>query len=171
MNKRSNREEIKAKEKLQSLFLALITQSDKRIMLWLGSADDTKQHSYDEFFKLPIVKGGSGVSFENQESSIRTIDDHIKERKNLRGHSSGKFDNVKLAVNATDSQALKSLKNRIRSDNRKNAMTDSRVSKPKKNDRKKEVKELDSDSDQELAKEKFGKKTMGKKTFGKKRGF
>lgn len=144
----SNRQIIKQQTELQNEFMSSVANTNKKILSWLQPLKQTgngnsplssnvtaadKQSDQNnskgtDFFTLPIISGGSGLTLDNESGlQINTIDDHIKNRKTIkyRNDNVHKYDaltagsnkKANLQIQHNDSDSMKSLKNKLRKEN------------------------------------------------------
>lgn len=127
VTKVNRRKEIKAKEELQAQFQLAISKNNKRILSWLDTGKNGKEEpqssadSYDfsssnnEFFDLPIVPNGSGLSSVDSSSfKVGSFINSEGDVNNLKTQSSN------VGKNGQDSKAMAALKNNLRNKSRKN---------------------------------------------------
>lgn len=133
----SRAQEIKEKQALLAKFQNGFSSSTAKVLGWIedsktSSNDLAKEDSNEskkEFFQLPVIQIGSGLSFENVQSTddtdIHTIGEFIKSDKKVsslakkkRATKDVQQRNSIHRVRKDDSQAMVSLKHKIRNQER-----------------------------------------------------
>lgn len=129
--------EIKEKQELQAKIQRGFNSSTDKVSSWLredSNSQNTVQstkidESKAQFFQLPVIQIGSGLSFENTEdldnADIHTIGEFIQSDKKVSSLSKKKRSNKELQqknsiyrIRKDDSGAMVSLKHKIRNQER-----------------------------------------------------
>lgn len=181
----SRAQEIKEKLALQAAIQKSFQQDSTKVLSWLtpegnkesgsGLGETELNESKKDFFQLPVVQVGSGLSFQMESNNattdstdIHTLGEFIKSDKKVSSLAKKKKKREEAVHEARDSihriskddtKAMIALKNKMRKTNRENIRkkisTDSRQN--------------DSDSDDEPKVEITKKKTIGLLFTGKKK--
>ncbi|CDO96132.1 unnamed protein product [Kluyveromyces dobzhanskii CBS 2104] len=132
----SRAQEIKEKNALLAKFQNGFSSSTSKVLSWVDNFNTTtdqakaeNNESKQEFFQLPVIQIGSGLSFDKSQmgdtADIRTIGEFIKSDKKVNSLAKKKRANKDVQqrnsihrVKKDDSQAMVSLKNKIRNQER-----------------------------------------------------
>jgi hypothetical protein len=164
--------EIKQKQDIQARFQLALGQSTTQVSSWLNPSASSHQETVDDdpsksdFFALPIIADGSGLSLSdeiNNDADINTIGDYVKSGKSLRSLRNKKKNTPNgHHIQRTDSRALNALKNKMRTSIRSRANEKVNQSISQQLLSKKTVKRIanDSDSDDDIPVPKTTKKTF-----------
>lgn len=146
----SRAKEIEEKRALQTKLQVVFNSSRSKVLSWLEEYDDDKSmdssainKSREQFFNLPVVQTGSGISFEQigetDTNDIHTIGEFMESDKSVKSLSKKKRTNGEIQqrnsiyrIQKNDSTAMVSLKNKLRNGNRQKIRRDL----PKQDDRK-----------------------------------
>lgn len=122
VNKPNRRKEIKAKEALQAQFQLNISQNNNKFLSWLDSDTKTQDDSdfkisNNEFYDLPIIQNGSGLS--SIEQGNLKVGDFLSSESDLLKLKTSNNVAVSVHKNSTnDSKAMTALKNNLRNNAR-----------------------------------------------------
>lgn len=129
----SHVKEIKQKQELQAKFQLAINSTTNHVANWLTplksnvSQITETSNSNNDFFDLPIISGGSGLSLSKDdidEENINTIGEYIKSGKSISSLNKKKQQQQKsingsmYKIQKTDSKALGALRNKMKNGNR-----------------------------------------------------
>lgn len=131
---KSNKDLIIQRKNFQNDMSLAIQKTNKKIMSWMKPAafsESEKVRTFDDFYSLPIIGTNQGLSLpstngeENSSTeninSLKNLDSQIMSRKNFKhnGNVSSSMRNAQtlLQASANDSSSMKSLKNKLRTDN------------------------------------------------------
>ncbi|CCH44790.1 hypothetical protein BN7_4358 [Wickerhamomyces ciferrii] len=130
----SHAKEIKQKQELQARFQLAVSSTQNHVANWLNTSNSTisssSSSSNNDFFNLPIISGGSGLSLSSLTSDkssddINTIGEYIKTGKSVSSlnkkkqlNSKSKLLNMNKVNIQNDSKALNALRNKMKNSNR-----------------------------------------------------
>lgn len=190
----SRSQEIKEKQALLAKFQHGFGNSTSKVLEWIdgsSSVQEQENKSKDDFFQLPVIQIGSGLSFSDtkdiNDTDIHTIGEFIKGDKKVSSLAKKKRTNKDIQernsvhrVRKDDSQAMVSLKNKIRNQQRqkiRNELPKDKKGSNNVNDKKQSQMQLQpsvdaessSDEEADIREQKHNKKKTGLLLFtGKK---